>query len=269
MTVVESAKRALWRAFPGRLNASGYAESAQENLVAGVEFSRIESDLRRGDGNELEGKFKAAHSSSALAVNSFGPFKVHPEQLSLLDHHGATNLEFERRFPIFRGGRAPNLDVWAEFRDSRIAVESKLLEYLTPKMGKFSAAYDRLEPHCESCWWRAYEHSQRGAAQYLDRAQLLKHYFGLNAHRRKNGGRVTLLYLFWEPLNWESIPECVQHRAEVVEFADGLAGSEIPFRWSPYRNVWEQWETKPSLAQHVANIRSRYDVAIPGDFSEF
>lgn len=184
--------------------------------------------MRRGDGDELRMKFCAVHSSAALAVNSFAPFKVNPGGLRLLGKQGAINVEFERKLPIFRGGRSPNVDVWIDRDSEAVAVESKLLEYLTLKSPTFSDVYKRLAPpECESSWWQVYEQAKQGAVQHLDRAQLVKHYFGLNTHWKKNpkGPNLTLLYIFWEPLNWDDVPECRQHRKEVEAFADAVAGS--------------------------------------------
>jgi len=53
------------------------------NLIEGVRLQDFERDLRQGDGNELAGKFRAAHSSCALAVNTFAPFKAHAAGLRL------------------------------------------------------------------------------------------------------------------------------------------------------------------------------------------
>ncbi len=96
-------------------DTKGYVRLPQENLVPGLDFDSIQNDLVGGDGNELgTGKFRAVHSSCALAVNSFGPFKTNPENLTLLGKQGASRLEFEHPLPIFRGGTPPNLDVWIE-----------------------------------------------------------------------------------------------------------------------------------------------------------
>ena len=46
-------------------------------------------------------KFCAVHSSCALAVNCFAPFKVDPSRLRLLGKQGASNVEFEKKLPIF------------------------------------------------------------------------------------------------------------------------------------------------------------------------
>ena len=63
------------------LDEKGYVSEASQNLIEGVHIGDFEADLRQGDGNELEGKFRAAHSSSALAVNTFAPFRTRPDKL--------------------------------------------------------------------------------------------------------------------------------------------------------------------------------------------
>jgi hypothetical protein len=184
MSIIEQARRALRDRFTGTVDASGYVERPEDNLVPGIHFGRCAADLERGDGDELRTKFRAVHSSSALAVNSFGVFK-NDGMLSTLVLDGvraATCVEFEKPLRIFRGGRPANLDVWIERERDIVAVESKLLEYLTPKAPAFSDAYDRLAPPVsEPCWWTAYQRSRTCGRQLLDRAQLQKHYFGLGA----------------------------------------------------------------------------------------
>ena len=68
------ARTALQHQFTGPTDA-GYVDWPQANLVPGVRLEQFESDLRRGDGGELRMKFCAVHSSAALAVNCFAPFK--------------------------------------------------------------------------------------------------------------------------------------------------------------------------------------------------
>jgi hypothetical protein len=268
MTLTDKAKAALLRNFRGHADEKGYTLRPEDNLVSGVELSTVAPDLERGDGGELHTKFRAVHSSAALAVNSFGIFKdtVRRESLVLNGRRGATEVCFERRLTIFRGGRPPNLDVWIERQPDIVAIESKLLEYLTPTLPQFSDAYGRLVPPVsEPCWWAAYERSRTCGRQFLDRAQLVKHYFGLSAHlHRKNGdGRpATLLYLFWEPLNWQDFEECRRHREEVNAFDDEVTGGRVSFRWMTYNQLWDEWSRVPELAEHVANLKARYEVSL-------
>jgi len=208
MGIVSTAKAALLRNFSGATDKKGYTKSPQKNLLPGIDLATVEDDLRSGDGDELRMKFRAVHSSSALAVNCFAPFKLQPGGLVLLGKQGATKVDFEHKLTIFHGGRPANLDVWIEFGDDVIAVESKLLEYLIPKKPEFSPAYDKLAPpKSDPYWWRVYEEAKKGTEQHLDRAQLIKHYFGLNKFRedRPDCPEPTLFYIFWEPLNWHYV----------------------------------------------------------------
>lgn len=70
------AQRALRQQFAGASDTKGYVRSPVDNLVPGVRLEQFEDDLRKGAGDELRMKFCALHSSAALAVNTFAPFKV-------------------------------------------------------------------------------------------------------------------------------------------------------------------------------------------------
>jgi hypothetical protein len=264
MNVTAKAKGALHGSFSGVADDKGYTLSPQENLLPDIDWKPIEIELRNGDGDELRMKFNAVHSSAALAVNCFGPFKSRPERLLLLRKRGWKLVEFEMRLPIFGPVGAPNVDVWIDRGQEAVAVESKLLEYLTPKKPKFSDAFERLAPECDPIWWNVYEQSKGGEEQHLDRAQLIKHYFGLNKFRQKNpeGLRLTLLYIFWEPLDWEKVPECVQHRKEVKDFAHSLSNSQIRFEWKSYNELWEEWQAVPELEAHAQELKKRYQVRL-------
>ncbi len=162
------AKAALRLRFAGVTDDRGYVNWPQANLVPGVRLDQFESDLRRGDGNELRMKFCAVHSSAALAANCFAPFKDLPEALLLLGQRGAVGIEFEKRLQIIAGRRPSNLDVWVDRGASAIAVESKLLEYFEPKEPEFAEAYKCMAPPAsEPCWWTVCVESWNGSPQHL------------------------------------------------------------------------------------------------------
>jgi hypothetical protein len=265
MGLCTSAKAALRRNFSGTTDKKGYTRGPQENLLQGIDVKTFEDDLRGGDGDELRMKFCAVHSSCALAVNCFAPFKVNPSRLQLLGKQGATRIQFEKKLPIFDGRRCPNLDVWIERENDVVAVESKLLEYFAPKTPEFSPTYERLAPpKSDQSWWKAYKEAKKGKKGHLDRAQLMKHYFGLNAFRQRHSERpgLTLLYLFWEPLNWSEFEECTEHREDVAAFAQAVADSQITFRWMTYNDLWEGWSFVPDLTKHVSHLKERYQVRL-------
>lgn len=66
-------------------NNNGYTKSIEFNLIPGVSKDVFISDLKSGSGNELEFKFKALYSSSALAVNNFSIVKMNLDTFSFLD----------------------------------------------------------------------------------------------------------------------------------------------------------------------------------------
>ena len=257
---------ALKTRFGGPVDSKGYVAWPQDTLVEGVRMGQFESDLRNGDGNELRMKFCALHSSAALAVNCFAPFKEKQGDLVLLGETGVTAMCFEQRLPIFLGGRAPNVDVWIERRSGNVAIESKFTEYMTTTKPKFSPAYERLAPPglSEECWWRIYLDAKKGIPQLLDRAQLVKHYFGLRSLLWRENQRqdVTLLYLFWEPVNWVEFETCREHRKQVEYLSETVKSSSIPFRWMTYSHLWTEWAEQPHLAAHAENMRARYELAL-------
>ncbi len=246
-----------------QLNDRGYAASAELNLIPGVRFGDIQADFLQGTGNELEGKFRAAHSSSALAANTFGPWRINPQSLHLLGETGFEILQFEKQCPTGLGGFPPNLDLLVASPDVVIGVESKFLEFLSPKVPKFTDSYTRENlPQMEECWAEWMEELKAGPKQYLDAAQLVRHYLGLRNQPEYEGKKRILLYIFWEPSNWQEFPEYRQHREELAVFQDKVKNSDIPFVWMSYPELWNQWETQGQCPDQVREIRSRYRMAI-------
>lgn len=248
------------------LDAKGYVGAAEQNLIEGVRLADCEADLRQGDGNELAGKFRAAHSSSALAVNCFAPFKADPAALRLPGGESFTSLSFERKCPHgLAGRRSPNLDVLVEGRESVVAIESKCLEYLSSHEARFSPAYEAEigDWRRGTGWFREMLRLVAEPRSYrsLDAAQLVKHAFGL-AHTFPDRP-VTLFYLFWEPSNPEAYPVFAEHRAEIDRFASAVADGGPNFAALSYPELWSAWEAAawPAwLGCHVARLRTRYAV---------
>lgn len=261
------AKMKLWQRFtelyPDRaLEQKGYVKSPEQNLVAGIDIGTFERDLSDGSGNELESKFLAVHSSSALAVNTFAFWKTKPESLMLCNISGFNELTFEKKCSTGLGGTPPNLDILLENESAVIGIESKFLEFLRPKKPKFASSYSRDKlPQIEDRSWNALEHYRNGPHQHLDVAQLIKHYLGI---RKQYGHKETkmLLYLFWEPENASELPEFSRHREEIKEFADRIDGGSVQFLAMSYPELWNEWSARKELSGHVDNLRTRYLVRI-------
>lgn len=259
----------LERSSPGiELDANGYVTTAALNLVAGVTLASVEDDLLQGDGNELRGKFRAAHSSSALAVNAFAPFKSLPAELQMDDRSGFATIQFERKCHHgLIGRRAPNLDLVAEGHDEVVGVESKCLEFLAPHTAKFADAYvnEIRDARRETSWFAHMQSLIENPRLYkfLDAAQLVKHAFGLS--HTFPGRALSLLYIFWEPINPERDPVFSAHREEIARFASSISGSSPTFSAISYPEQWDAWDAAAStqwLREHVGQLRRRYCVAV-------
>ncbi len=245
----------------------GYVADWRDNLLPAVAPRDFEADLSQGSGDEHSTKFRAAHSSSALAVNAFAPFRRSLPDLAVGPHCGFTTMDFERKCPSGLRGTPPNIDLVLESPEHVLAIESKCLEYLTPQVADFSLSYfDRiLDGRRDSAWFLEMVRLRDAPKAYrcLDAAQLIKHAFGLA--RCFPDRPVTLLYLWWEPLNADADPIFDRHRGEVAAFADRVAGSTPAFEGMSYTSLWKQWEDgllPAGLARHVCEIRARYAVTL-------
>ncbi len=244
-------------------DVQGYVPHLVDNLLPSVLTSDFVADLEKGSGGELHGKFRTAHSSSALAVNCFGPFKRHLSDLRMLGGaRDAEGLGFEEKCPTGLGGTPPHLDVFLEGTGGTVAIESKCLEYLSPHRARFSSSYKTFrDSRRDSPWFQEMLRlmDDPGIYRRLDAAQLIKHAFGL----MRNHPHATLLYLYWEPLNADFKP-LEEHRSEIGVFADQIAGSSTRFRTMSYNALWSSWDrTAPGwLKAHLQDLRARYAVEI-------
>jgi hypothetical protein len=227
----------------------------------------FEADLNSGDGNELQTKFRAIHSSSGLAVNCFAPFRRQIADLHLQPSDAFDGLQFERKCPTgLKGGRSPNLDVLLFGPAGIVGVESKLSEYLGKHTAKFSPAYAQQirDARRDGGYFREMLRLMDAPKNYtfLDAAQLIKHAFGLS-HTFKDRP-VSLLYLFWEPANPEDSPVFAAHRAEIAEFAERVAGSTPSFSAMSYPEFWTRLGTAPPKwpQTHLDELKMRYLVKI-------
>lgn len=251
-----------------------YAADYQDNLLPGVDLGLVKEAFDAGDGGELKWrrsappKMAAAYSSSALAVNAFGPWATHLDALSILQLGPFVGMAFEQKCPHgLQGRNPPNLDVLLLAEDRVVAIEAKCTEYLSPKTAKFADRYERLVPHrFEPGWLSVYEMLKEDPKHFkhLDAAQLVKHYLGLTwtypAHP------IELIYLYWEPFNAADYLAFQAHRDEIEAFAEMLAGSRVAFQGCSYRVLWREWEERmaelPWLSEHLTNLRNRYSVMI-------
>lgn len=251
----------LSRTRPGvEFDGNGYVADWRSNLLSGIDPGTIEADLGAGKGGELRGKFRAAHSSAALAVNAFGPFRDGMTAVPLPGVGEVWIERFERTFPTGVAGRTPpHLDVAARGASGVVAIESKCLEYWTPKAAEFAPVYRELDKLSGTSWFREMERLREEPRSYeaLDAAQLVKHAFGL---MNSAGDGATLVYLFWEPDDADRHYFFARHRAEIARFAERTRGDELRFVSLSYSELWEAWCSSgiDHLPEHADRLRRRY-----------
>jgi hypothetical protein len=267
LVLKDQAKRALWNKFkdisPHPIDSQGYVKELIHNLLPGVNLDDFENELDVGSGDELKNKFRAVHSSAALVVNTFAPFKKDPSGLNLGGVQGFRSIGFEQKLSTGLGGTPPNLDLMAENETDVIAVESKLLEYFAPKKPSFTKSYrkERL-PQAEDRWLTLMERLRDSAPKYLDVAQLIKHYFGLRKTLKYTKRNITLFYLFWEPENSSKSDLFQKHRDELSEFATEVADTSIRFVYQSYAELWSEWIAEGIFETHVEKLQARYNIKL-------
>ena len=260
--LLDAARRAKPNAI---FDADGYSRRLDDNLIEGVSRNQFEADYLAGAGQELGGKMRAAHSSAALVVNAFAPWRERVPRLALAGVADFSTLRFEVTFPTGLGGTPPHLDLVA-YGPAPIAVESKCLEYLTPKPPVFSPAYDTItDARRDSPWFGLIDLLRRkpDRFRYLDVAQLVKHALGLM--RAPLIEHVTLLYLYWEPLNHLDFAEFRSHREEIASLQTSLGCAKPPLRSTTYAEMWADWrkgDKEKWLDTHLNRLQERYAVVI-------
>ena len=250
------------RVSPSVRYRKGYAPQWQDNLMNGLPLvPEIERDFKQGAGRELEEKLSAAHSSAALVVNTFGPWRTVPASLAFGGMTGFRSVQFEAICPTGLRGTRPHLDLLAE-GDLPVAVESKCTEWMKPKRATFSPSYDQLRSSLGHWPWFEQMRQLRETPkryQFLDAAQVVKHAFGLLRRYETRG--VRLVYLYWEPRNPNMWPECRVHRAEADELAAKVQQSPVRLIPMSYRELWAEWERQGS-SNHLRYLRMRYDLDV-------
>ena len=274
--------------------AKYYVSCLEENLLPNVLREYFEHELRQGDGKKLEWsrrsgrqqkpRFWAIHSSAALAINTFAPFKRNREEISHALWPAVGNdrskvekplecFHFEDKYKAWKEKEwAANLDLAAKGDEHIIAIESKLIEYTSPKKQCFAKkpseydAYDKNICDDRRCgpWFRAICEFD-GKFEYLNFGQLIKHALALA--RELKGKDVTLLYLYWEPKNWgeAEFELFLDHQDEIARFSRYVEGGFPRFKAMSYWKLWDAWEKLEEpvwLKDHLANLRARYDVCL-------
>ena len=269
-TVRDRAIYALTKAFDHAVGVArdeaGYVDRIEDNLSTVINWQHVRPFFAQGAGGEIDdrddekAKMRAIHSSSALAVNAFGHWLGREGELTLCGQSGFKSLSFEAKCPTGLQGTPPHLDVLAEADEWVVGVESKCLEPLTDHKAVFAASYDSLrETLGDDPWFALMEQLRSNPTSYrrLDVAQLAKHSFGLS--HSYPAKRKSLLYVYWEPSNWQELAEYRTHREEIARLKAVVAGAHVRFHSKSYPELWREWESSIEECQW---LRDRYVVSI-------
>jgi hypothetical protein len=226
-----------------------YTAHLDANLFVPLSKS-TETSFREGSGKELEGKMRALHSSSAIAVNVFEYWNKLNDPATIAEACGlckkgsdaAVKIVFEEKYAVDkRFSTPPNIDVVIHCKDGsriqRYGIECKFTEaYQNRGHGGMAAKYFEESinlwsdiPNLEKLAVSIQPDDNRFA--YLHAAQLIKHALGLKRHCGKRGFR--LLYLWYDALGEPGY----QHRAEVQEFAAIAKADGILFHSMTYQEL--------------------------------
>lgn len=242
------------------INEKGYLLNIEDNLLEGIEVNLFENDYKKGSGNELESKFMAVHSSSALVVNNFAILKKLNRNFKFLNFDNIEEISFEKQCPSGLPGTPPNLDVFLENHNTIIGIESKFTEILKKKRVNFSSSYNsKTLSYISNRWFNIIE-KYNNQKLYLDIAQLVKHSIGLinNYPKRER----FLIYLYWLPINHNYFENYKIHLILLNEFSEDIKDTEINFISMSYFDLWNEWETNDFLKEQLLKIKARYLISL-------
>ena len=245
-------------------NNQGYTLTNSNNLIEGINLDLFYDELMQGSGNELNSKFSALYSSSALAVNNFSIFKQNINSFSFLGYNNFEKANFERKFPTRLGGTPPNLDFVLENNNAIIAFESKYLEVLDKKKVDFKESYNQAKlSYLDSFWFELID-EYKDKELFLDVAQLIKHSIGLIHHKQgKPNSQVILVYIYWVPKNKNAFCEYKSHSIELENFENQLKKqSDIIFKSMTYSDLWKLYEDNLRFSEHFEKVKEKYFISI-------
>ena len=208
---------------------------------------------------------RAAHSSSALAVNVFDT-RVDRDTRPLIRALGLelvlVHVRFEAQFPTGLPGNPPNLDVALERADGFvIGIESKFTEWLTPKSASRLPFKAKYFPAGTGVWAQVGLTATQRLAEsiqskeitfrYLDAPQLIKHALGLTTHL---GCHFRLLYIYFDC----SGSEAAAHQSEITTFSERVR-DELGFKAMSYQELASRLEEfAETPVDYLDYLRCRY-----------
>lgn len=254
-------------------DSKGYVpdnDHISNNLIYEYEnWNEIKEEIGGGQGNELKvknglRKFNAVHSSAALCVNSFALIKKNLDKFTFNQWSSFIEGRFEKKLPT--GISTPHLDFYLEINTHIIGIESKYTEPIDRKLpnhgGNLDKYINRKELNYLPTTFESLiiEYIEYKTKIYLDVAQLLKHTIGL-INRAGSEKSPVLFYLYWHPLNWQSIDSFKEHQRE-IEIFERKISKYINFIYMSYDSFWGLYDNDPNFRDHFSKVKSRYSIEV-------
>lgn len=260
-----------WADRHGKDRDGHVCRSIDENLFAPLsEVTRAEFASAGGDELGLSGrtaKMRSLRSSSALAVNTFDPWRhrdLGPISEALGIQGRVTSFHFEQRLHHGLASSPPTLDLVLFLKSGPpVGVEVKFCEPYDaakdhpPIQAKYFAGHrtrwaDVGLPRCQTLAARV---GREEPYRRLGAGQLLKHLLALANVFGSDAG-VQLLYLWFDT----DCKEADEHREEIVRFQDAL-DPRVDFRPLSYHDVISAVpEAAEPVPGHLNYLRQRYVV---------
>lgn len=269
------------KALKMKLDGKGYVNSNEENLIDQFDnWDEIKNEIEGGHGGELKPdsngviKFNAVHSSSALVVNNFAPFKKHRNDFTFLNYSDFTEVSFEKQLPTRIS--TPNLDLYLETKYEIIGFESKFTEYLSPKRPNHDGNLKKYQNRSELNYLPKAFHNDLiqyyiGITDklYLDVAQLIKHGIGLLNKAQSKYQFIlnvmlvqpVLVYIYWQPNNWYNFELFRKHADEIEDFKKRIKPF-LTFIPLSYLDFWKAFENDRIFGDHIRKVKERYLIDI-------
>lgn len=258
-----------WADSHGKARTGHVCKSINDNLFAPLSaVTRAEFAAAGGDELGLSGrtaKLRSLRSSSALAVNTFEPWRgrtLSPLAMALGIRDAITSFNFEQRLPHGLGTSPPTLDL-VFFVESAppVGVEVKFCEPYDSReehspiqekyfSGNRSRWSDVGLPRCQSLAARI---GREEPYLSLGAGQLLKHLLALANVFGSDAG-VNLIYLWFDT----GCKEAEEHRKEIERFRNAL-DTRVDFRPMTFQTVLTALrEDAEPMPGYLGYLRERY-----------
>ncbi len=243
-----------------------------ENLGPGVDHESVRFDFAGSTGVDTglpvisaDEALRSPCSGAALAVNTFGPFRSEPALFDVPGFPALDVLRFAKRLRMASGGVPVRVDALGRGPSGVLTVTCAFVETLRRRApgGIAGLSVESVSSVASPEWSRLYRSMCERPRRFrlLPAAALVAQHLAVRFAFADDPEPQTMLYVFWEPANWQAVPVFSRHRREILDFALGVAGSGSPFVAMSCFELWDAIEKGPAWAgrdRWLEYLRARY-----------